>query len=123
MQFAEYMAGGGAYFVSGYATFSICYSVVGWGWFWSKIMADFIGWTINYMLQRYWAFADPRLKGEDMVVRIKYIALTALNFVIDYAIVGSLNHIGVTPYIGLFVAAGFFTGWNWFWYKFWVFKP
>jgi hypothetical protein len=42
---------------------------------------------------------------------------------IDYGIVGGLERIGITPYIGLFVAAGFFTAWNYLWYRFWVFAP
>lgn len=123
VQFMEYMVGGGVYFITGYATFVVCYSLIGWGWFWSKFTADVIGWSLNFLVQRYWAFTDPKLKDQDPIVRIKYLCLTAINFVIDYAIVGSLNHVGVTPYIGLFVAAGFFTGWNWYWYKYWVFKP
>jgi len=123
IQFAQYMVGGGVYFWSGYATFALAYSIIGWGWFYSKMTADIVGWTLNFLIQRYWAFANPKLKGQDKTVRVKYIFLTVLNFVIDYAIVGSLKHFGVTPYIGLFVAAVFFTGWNWYWYKYWVFKP
>jgi putative flippase GtrA len=123
IQFAEYMVGGGVWFWSGYAVFAICYSGLHWQWWPAKILADAIGWTLNFVLQRYWVFADPRLVGQDKQVRIRYFALTAVNFLIDYAIVGGLKHVGITPYIGLFVAAGFFTGWNYLWYRFWVFKP
>jgi hypothetical protein len=40
---------------------------------------------------------------------------------IDYLIILGLKKIGISPYIGQFVSAGFFWGWNFFWYRFWVF--
>jgi hypothetical protein len=48
-------------------------------------------------------------------------ALSIIDTVLDYAIVGGLVWLGLTPYLGLFVAAGFFTFWNYFWYRYWVF--
>lgn len=117
------MVGGGVWFWSGYAVFALCYSVFTLNWFWAKLAADVVGWSLNFMLQRYWAFADPRLAGIESKVRSRYLLLTAANLIIDYLIVGSLNGAGVTPYIGLFVAATFFTGWNYLWYRLWVFKP
>ena len=123
VQFLEYMVGGGVWFWSGYAMFAVTYSVIGWNWIWSKLAADITGFSLNFILQRYWAFSDPRLKGVEWRVRVRYIFITAVSFVIDYMIVGGLNAIGITPYIGLFAAAAFFTGWNYLWYRFWVFKP
>lgn len=123
IQFAEYMIGGGVWFWSGYLVFALAYSVFHWNWFWSKMAADVLGWSLNYFLQRYWAFANPRLANSEGKVRTRYLLLTAVNFAIDYAIVGSLQVVGVTPYIGLFAAATFFTGWNYLWYRFWVFNP
>ncbi len=56
-QFLKYMAGGSLYFWSGYAIFAICYSGFKWNWLPSKILADAIGWTLNYLVQRFWAFS------------------------------------------------------------------
>jgi hypothetical protein len=41
--------------------------------------------------------------------------------VLDYAIIGGLKAIGITPYIGFFISSLFFTVWSWLWYKYWVF--
>lgn len=123
IQFLEYMVGGGVYFWSGYAVFAIGYSVLHWDWLWAKMLADAIGWTLNFLIQRYWAFNDPRLKHKTIRVSERYIIITALNFVIDYMIIWSLKSLGVTPYIGFFISAAFFTIWNYLWYKFWVFNP
>ena len=122
-QFIKYMIGGGVYFWSGYAVFAICYSGFGWGWFPAKIAADAIGWTLGFFVQRYWAFHHPSLAGKTLHISGRYVLVNAVNFIIDYLIVWGLNSVGVTPYIGLFVAAIFFTAWNYVWYRFWVFKP
>ncbi len=122
-QFIEYMIGGGVWFWSGYAIFALCYSVIGTNWFIAKLAADIVGFSLNYFLQRYWAFNDNRLNKHEGRVLSRYVTITAINFVIDYLIVGGLKALGVSPYIGLFAAALFFTGWNYAWYRFWVFKP
>jgi putative flippase GtrA len=121
LQFAEYWIGGNVFFFSGYITFTICYGVFHWRWWQAKLLADTIGWTLNYLVQRYWAFTNTSLKTHEAKNRWRYAALSIIDTVLDYAIVGSLVWLGLTPYLGLFVAAGFFTFWNYFWYRYWVF--
>lgn len=82
---------------------------------------DVVGWTLNYLLQRYWAFANRDFKKREGAALFKYLVLTACNFALDYAIVGGLKHIGISPYIGFIISAGFFAVWNFVWYRFWVF--
>lgn len=120
-QFAKYMVGGGIYFWSGYAVFAFCFSVLGLWWFWSKVAADVVGWTLNYFVQRYWAFASDHLRLNEMQHVGRYITIVVIGFVLDYLIIAGLYRLGLTPYIGFFIAAGFFTVWNFLWYKFWVF--
>jgi putative flippase GtrA len=120
-QFLKYMAGGSLYFWSGYAVFAICYSLFGWWWFWAKVAADAIGWSLNYLVQRYWAFASDRLKLSEMQHVGRYLFIETIGFVLDYAIIAGLNALGITPYIGFFISAGFFSIWSFLWYKYWVF--
>ncbi len=119
-RFVKYMAGGGLYFWLGYAVFAVGYSVLHWSWLPAKIMADVIGWSSNYVVQRFWAFSDRAKLGE-MVHAGRYIFIESIGFVIDYLIIWGLTSIGITPYIGFFISAGFFTVWSYFWYKYWVF--
>lgn len=123
IQFVEYMIGGGVYFWVGLGIFVVCYSGLHWDWLPSKALADIVGWTLNYMIQRYWAFDDKRLALQEGSVRFKYILINAIDFVIDYGIVAWLKSLGVTPYISFFVVAAFTTVWDYLWYRFWVFKP
>ena len=120
-QFFKYMAGGNLYFWSGYAVFALGYSVLHWSWWGAKIAADLVGWTLNYGVQRYWAFAGPSRQLSEIKHIGRYLFIESIGFGLDYAIIGVLNHIGVTPYVGFFVSAGFFTVWSYLWYKHWVF--
>jgi putative flippase GtrA len=120
-QFIKYFISGSTYFWSGYLVFAWGYGIMHWSWWPAKMLADFIGWTLNYLAQRYWAFNKSSLAHHDADIAKKYVILTIINFGLDYVIVGSLKSIGISPYIGLFISAGFFTIWNYAWYRLWVF--
>lgn len=121
IQFVEYMISGGAYFWTGYLIFFVADSGLHWNLWWAKLAANVFGWTINYLLQRYWVFKNPHLKGHLARTSGRYIFITLVDFLLDYLIVAGLKSAGLTPYLGQFVSAGFFTVWNYFWYRFWVF--
>ena len=120
-QAIEYLVSGGAYFWSGYLAFFIFDKGFHWTLWWAKITADLVGWIVNYVLQRYWVFNNPDLAKHKTDVTTRYIFITAVDFVLDYIIVKELKTHGLTPYLGQFVSAGFFTVWNYIFYKFWVF--
>lgn len=119
-RFFKYLVGGSIYFWVGYGVFAVCFSVFGWGWLPAKLLADFIGWTLNYVVQRFWAFRDRVSLGE-MEHAGRYITIESVGFVLDYALIGGLYAIGVTPYVGFLISGVFFTFWSFLWYKYWVF--
>lgn len=121
IRITEYMISGGAYFWTGYLVFFVCDQLLGLNLWWAKLAANLSGWTVNYLLQRYWVFNSKRLKKHQTEVTKRYIVITAVNFMLDYLIVAGLKSAGITPYLGQFVSAGFFTVWNYLWYKYWVF--
>ncbi len=121
-QMIAYAASGGAYFWTGYLLFFLFDKGLGFNFAFSKIVSTATGLTVNFLLLRYWAFNS---KEKDALRKApgRYLVLTAANFVIDYVLVWGLRNSGVTPYIGQFISSGFFTAWNYFWYRFWVYKP
>jgi putative flippase GtrA len=121
-QFGKYLVGGGVYFWTGYATFAIFYSGFGRGVALSKVAADTVGLSLNFLVQRWWAFRKGRGPQNVRHSGPRYTALVVIDLIIDYGIVLGLASAGVTPYAGQFISAGFMTGWNWLWYKYWVFK-
>lgn len=121
LRITEYLISGGAYFWSGYAAFFIGDKVFHLNLWWAKLAANLFGWTINYLLQRFWVFKNPNLAKHKTEVTTRYVTITLVDFILDYLIVFSLKKAGMTPYIGQFVSSGFFTGWNYLWYRYWVF--
>lgn len=124
LQLLQYFVGGGAFFWSGYVAFAIFDGILGWPLLLAKQLANIIGLTINYLIQDRWAFKDPKQKKLLSQRRTgRYAVITIINFGIDYLIVAGLKEVGISPYLGQFVSAGFFTIWNFVWYKYWVFVP
>ncbi len=125
IQFVEYMISGGAYFWVGYAILNYLYYGLGWKtgalFWWATIISNVIGWAINFVLQRFWVFNNKALKDHQTQVTSRYIIITLVDFVLNYFILYGLKSIGITPAIGQFISSAFFTVWNWFWYKLWVF--
>lgn len=121
IQFVEYMISGGAYFWVGYLVFFVADKGFHLTLWWAKLTANLVGWTINFLLQRFWVFKNPSLRGHMTDTSGRYIFITLVDFVLDYLIVASLKTAGITPYIGQFASSGFFTVWNYIWYRFWVF--
>ncbi|MEK9196423.1 MAG: GtrA family protein, partial [Patescibacteria group bacterium] len=122
IRFAEYMAAGGAQFWSGYIGFAILDKILGVTFWPAKILAYFIGATVNFFLERYWVFAQKKTSKKDVEKSAeKFYLLMFINFVLDLAIVGGLREMGISPYIGQFVSAGFFTVFNYLFFKIWVF--
>lgn len=120
-QLAGYTLSGGARFWSGYGAFFVFDAIFGMHLWWAKQLANVIGLAVEFTLNRYFVFTGKKQKNESARVSLRFIAITLVNFVIDYYIILGLKHLGVSPYIGQFVSAGFFWGWNFMWYRFWVF--
>jgi putative flippase GtrA len=121
VQFIEYMISGGVYFWVGYGILNYLYYGAHWSLWWSTIVSNVVGWAANFMLQRFWVFNNKSLKDHQTQVTGRYIVITLVDFVLNYFILFGLKQIGITPAIGQFISSAFFTVWNWFWYKLWVF--
>jgi putative flippase GtrA len=137
IQFIEYMVSGGVYFWVGYIAFALFYGVhsdkngflnlnvnfdgLGWNLWWSTITSSVIGWTANFIMQRFWVFNNKSLKNHTTQVTGRFMFVTLVDFGLNYLILYGLRQIGISPYIGQFISAGFFTVWNYLWYRYWVF--
>lgn len=123
IQLTEYMVSGGAWFWFGYGAFAALDLVFGVAFWPAKIGSYVIGASFNFLLQKFWVFRTKKNTKKELGDSAKrYYSLMTVNFVLDQAIVGGLREVGISPYIGQFVAASFFTVWNWLWYSLWVFK-
>lgn len=117
----EYLVGGGVWFWSGYII--IVFLNGRMPLFWVNFIGNAVGMTLNFIIERYWAFKSSRPTTLFIATR-RYIIYTVINaFLLNYLILAVLkDHFDLPPKYGQFIAAGFFTVWNYFWYKYWVFK-
>lgn len=120
IQFAEYMISGGVWFWSGYFLIVLLDNHI--GLFAANFIGNAVGITLNFLLQRYWVFRTKRPEQIAFTAG-RYVVYTLLNaFLLNYFILFALQeYVGLKPEIGQFIASGFFTFWNYFWYKTWVF--
>ena len=116
----EYFVSGGVWFWSGYI-------LIVWldgplGLFVANLIGNGVGMTLNFLLERYWVFKTKR-SAKLAIAAKRYIIYTMLNaFLLNYAILEVLQRNGIGTEIGQFISAGFFTIWNYIWYKLYVFK-
>lgn len=119
-RFTEYFISGGVWFWSGYIIIITLDDIM--PLFWANFIGNAVGITLNFILERYWVFKTKQPAKLGIATK-RYIIYTALNaFLLNYLILESLRSVGIEPEIGQFIASGFFTIWNYIWYKAWVFK-
>lgn len=111
-----YLAGGGLYFWSAWSI--ITFGAPHIGLWWANILGNAVGVVLNYFAQRFFAFPGKNIFNSGK----RFIFLTAVNFLISYFILLILTKNGVALWFAQFLSAGFFTIWNYAWYKLWVFK-
>lgn len=120
-QMGQYMITGGVWFWSGYILISLLDNHL--GLFVANMIGNGVGFTLNFLLERYWVFRSKK-PAKLGVMATRYIIYTILNaLILNYLILYSLRkYFEIEPEIGQFIASGFFTVWNYVWYKLWVFK-
>lgn len=116
----EYLISGGVWFWSGYIIIVLLDDVM--PLFYANFIGNAVGITLNFILERYWVFKTSRPSALFVATK-RYIIYTAINaFLLNYLILKGLRGKGIEPEIGQFIASGFFTIWNYVWYKAWVFR-
>jgi len=120
VQATEYMVTGGVWFWSGYVIIVGLDNYI--GLFWANILGNSVGLSLNFILERYWVFRTSN-KAKLGLMAKRYIIYTVLNaFILNYLILEGLRRNGIEPEFGQFIASGFFTVWNYLWYKYYVFN-
>lgn len=120
VRITEYFISGGAWFWSGYLIISFLDDKI--PLFWANFVGNAVGISLNFALQNYWVFKNKKKSTGDHTTW-KYFVYTIINsFGLNYLILAGLRKAGLEPEIGQFIAAGFFTVWNYYWYKNLIFK-
>ena len=119
-RFVEYFVSGGVWFWSGYTLIILLDNHI--GLFWANFVGNAVGITLNFLLERYWVFKTKQPAKLGIAAK-RYVIYTALNaFLLNYLILYGLVQVGIRVEIGQFIASAFFTVWNYYWYRVYVFK-
>lgn len=90
----------------------------------SFIMATITGNIVFFLVDRHWIYNSHNGKRKSSREISRFIIFMTLNFFLNILIVQGLNdYLGISPYIGQFIAAAFFTVWTFLGLHFWVFQP
>ena len=90
----------------------------------SFIMATITGNIVFFMVDRHWIYNSHNGKRKSSREVTRFVIFMTLNFFLNILIVQGLNnYLGISPYIGQFIAAAFFTVWTFLGLHFWVFQP
>jgi putative flippase GtrA len=118
-----YVLEGTLVFWIGYLLFFICYRLLHIELAVATAVSYIVGLGTNFILIRYWVFAEQALEDYLHVGILKYGFFLAINFGITYVMLKFLQEwLGISPFIGNFIVAFFMTGWNYLNYRLWVFK-
>lgn len=89
----------------------------------SLAIASIIAHVAFFFVDKNWVFSDKTGKRKTSEEFLRFVIFMGFNYFLNIAIVlGLERYFGITPYIGQFISAFFFTFWQWFGLKFWVFR-
>jgi len=117
------------YLIIGFSTFFlqilflyIIYQILGVAKEYANIFSSLLCLVFNYLLSNYWTFKA----GKDSHTKKlgKYLSLALVNYTFDVVIAFPFLAVtlGVNPYVAKVFITGIIVCWNFFIYKFWVFK-
>lgn len=115
----RYLIVGGASFLIDLGLLALLYAALGWPLWIATATAFLTSFVFNYAMQRSFSF---RSTEKHLSTLVKYLALLAFNTVATIAIVWLVDLSGLGWGVGKIVATIITTGWNYFAFKYWVFR-
>jgi len=88
----------------------------------ANIVSTLLSMVFNYILSNSWTFKAG--KHSHKAKLSKYITLATFNYIFDVVLAFPLLAVtlGLNPYLAKVIVTGLIVCWNFFIYKFWVFK-
>lgn len=106
-----YMASGALTTIADYLTFTICFSYIGTGLLTATVIAYIFGLVVSFVLNRFWVFRHGADRQTATSSVWRYATFLAVNLLITYGILWTLEQFGVSPYIGKLAVNTFMFFW------------
>lgn len=123
IEFVKLQLAGNILFWGTYIGYFLLFELAGWGYMEALVTASLVSHFFFFLANKEWVFEDETGKRKTSVEAIRFALFMGLNFFINIGIITGLQHyFDITPYIGQFIAAFFFTIWSFVGLKYWVFR-
>jgi putative flippase GtrA len=123
IQFVKLQLAGNILFWGTYIGFFLLHEIALWPEFAALATASIIAHILFFIADSEWVFDEKGQRRKTPGELIRFIIFMGINYFINLGIIAGLSHyFAITPYIGQFVAALFFTFWTFIGLKYWVFR-
>lgn len=115
----RYLIAGGLSFIVDFGLLALLRQVLDWPLWIATAVAFLVSFVFNYLVQRIFSFGSTTPHG---VALVKYTALVAFNTVATVVIVDLVNQTAAGWGAGKVLSTALTTVWNYFAYRYWVFR-
>jgi len=123
IEFVKLQLAGNILFWGTYIGYFLLFELAGWGYMEALVTASLASHLLFFIVNKEWVFEDETGKRKTSIEAIRFALFMGLNFFINIAIVTGLQqYLDISPYIGQFISAFFFTIWSFVGLKYWVFR-
>lgn len=89
----------------------------------SIALASIVAHILFFIVDSEWVFDEKGSRRKTPGELTRFVLFMGMNYFINLGIIYGLStYLGITPYIGQFIAALFFTFWTFIGLKYWVFR-
>lgn len=122
-QFVRLQLAGNILFWVTYLGGAFLHEVLGWSNTAAIPTASIVAHLLFFFANKNWVFSTKTGKQKTNDEIMRFVIFMGFNYFLNLTIVlGLERYLSITPYIGQFISAFFFTFWTWLGLKFWVFR-
>jgi putative flippase GtrA len=123
IQFIKLQLAGNVLFWGTYLGFFLLHEFANWSETAALATASIFAHVAFFIVDKKWVFHEHESRRKTRVELYRFIIFMTINYFINLAIITALSiYFDITPYVGQFISALFFTFWTFIGLKYWVFK-
>jgi putative flippase GtrA len=123
IEFIKLQLAGNILFWGTYFGFFLLYEVANWTEVLALAVASVIAHVMFFIANSEWVFDEKGERRKSSGELTRFVVFMGVNYFINLGIIYALSHFfSITPYIGQFISALFFTLWTFIGLKYWVFS-
>lgn len=123
IQFIKLQLAGNILFWGTYIGFFLLYEIAKWPELSALATASIVAHVLFFIADSEWVFDEKGQRRKTPGELTRFVIFMSINYFINLGIIAGLSYyLDLTPYIGQFVSALFFTFWTFIGLKYWVFR-